>query len=508
MATTPPTLPTENETTPTNNTTPPPPITFPPIISTIPTTTLPTDESKTALNPTNSTTTPPTTNNTIWPTPLMETIIDDFENPSTTTTNDLTKLTDSEILNSVRQKGQLRVLCVTWNMHGENAPSHADMQILLTPGLHHLVMVTTQECERTADKSIWNPSKAAWEAALNVAFGEQYVLVRSHGLAAIHISLLCHRAVVPLISHLDSAAIATGLGSRNKGKKIQQEDNDGNVVVLEKGGGGGIRLGNKGGVGISICFGQSSMLFVGAHLAAHKVKCARRNQDFYDIDHGLLKKLKDLPGHAYHPRNDQDNLPNVDGKTLGISAEYDHVFWGGDFNYRINGTREAIDSLIDNKLHSTLVVNDQLFIEKNRNATFSGFDEGPLHFYPTYKFDPGTDTYDTSKKKRSPSWTDRVLWRCNSKSTHPIQIIEYVSVLELKMSDHRPVRAGFEVNIDIRKKKIMKEGGAKDVKDGQNNNENEVNGDGVVLPKTIKERPIGIAESLLGEAKSQICMIQ
>ena len=76
------------------------------------------------------------------------------------------------------------------------------------------------------------------------------------------------------------------------------------------------------------------------------------------------------------------------------------------------------------------------------------------------------------------------------------------------MSDHRPVRAGFEVNIDIRKKKIMKEGGAKDVKDGQNNNENEVNGDGVVLPKKIKERPIGIAESLLGEAKSQICMIQ
>ena len=38
----------------------------------------------------------------------------------------------------------------------------------------------------------------------------------------------------------------------------------------------------------------------------------------------------------------------------------------------------------------------------------------------------------------------------------------------------------------------MKEGGAKDVKDGQNNNENEVNGDGVVLPKKIKERPIGI----------------
>ena len=37
------------------------------------------------------------------------------------------------------------------------------------------------------------------------------------------------------------------------------------------------------------------MLFVGAHLAAHKTKSTRRNQDFYDIDHGLLKKLQALP---------------------------------------------------------------------------------------------------------------------------------------------------------------------------------------------------------------------
>ena len=109
-------------------------------------------------------------------------------------------------------------------MHGEKAPSHADMQLLLKPGMHHLVMITTQECERTADKSILNPSKAAWEAALNVAFGDHYVLVRSHGLAAIHISLLCHRALVPLISHIDSAAVATGLGSRTKDKKIKQQD--------------------------------------------------------------------------------------------------------------------------------------------------------------------------------------------------------------------------------------------------------------------------------------------
>ena len=303
----------------------------------------------------------------IWPAPLVDSL-PDFED-SSSLHHDLTTLSDIHILNTVKKTGTLRLSCVTWNMHGEKAPSHADMLLLLKPGTHHLVMVTTQECERTADKSILNPSKAAWEAALNVAFGEHYVLVRSHGLAAIHISLLCHRALVPLISHIDSAAVATGLGSRTKDKKIQQQDDAGNVMMIEEGGGGGMRLGNKGGVGISMCLGSSSMLFVGAHLAAHKTKSTRRNQDFHDIDHGLLKKLQSLPLHAQKIREEQlTNKPNVDGKRLGISTKYDHVYWGGDLNYRINGTREAIDSLLVNNFHSVLIENDQLRIEMERNA--------------------------------------------------------------------------------------------------------------------------------------------
>ena len=37
------------------------------------------------------------------------------------------------------------------------------------------------------------------------------------------------------------------------------------------------------------------------------------------------------------------------------------------------------------------------------------FKEGQIQFYPTYKFDRGTHTYDTSRKYRTPSWTDRIL---------------------------------------------------------------------------------------------------
>lgn len=46
---------------------------------------------------------------------------------------------------------------------------------------------------------------------------------------------------------------------------------------------------------------------------------------------------------------------------------------------------------------------------KDTHPILKNMKEGNLIFDPTYRYDVGTDDYDTSKKKRLPAWTDRIL---------------------------------------------------------------------------------------------------
>ena len=45
------------------------------------------------------------------------------------------------------------------------------------------------------------------------------------------------------------------------------------------------------------------------------------------------------------------------------------------------------------------------------DLAFNGFQEAAIHFPPTFKFDPGTNDYDSSSKQRVPSYTDRILYK-------------------------------------------------------------------------------------------------
>jgi phosphatidylinositol-bisphosphatase len=61
----------------------------------------------------------------------------------------------------------------------------------------------------------------------------------------------------------------------------------------------------------------------------------------------------------------------------------------------------------------SLLPHDQLgHVIKKRKAFHDGWREGPITFLPTYKYDVGSmGMFDTSEKKRAPSWCDRILYR-------------------------------------------------------------------------------------------------
>lgn len=79
-------------------------------------------------------------------------------------------------------------------------------------------------------------------------------------------------------------------------------------------------------------------------------------------------------------------------------------------NFRIDLSNAEVRYRISRNELEPLVKADQLLCYKRNNNILNAFSEGPLNFYPTYKYDDHSDQYDTSKKNRIPAWTDRILY--------------------------------------------------------------------------------------------------
>ncbi|XP_064026949.1 phosphatidylinositol polyphosphate 5-phosphatase type IV isoform X2 [Pogoniulus pusillus] len=134
--------------------------------------------------------------------------------------------------------------------------------------------------------------------------------------------------------------------------------------------------------------------------------------------------------------------------TCDVTTRFDEVFWFGDFNFRLNKDRETVDSILNQNPGtdvSKLLAYDQLTSEMSRGSIFKGFQEADIHFCPSYKFDIGKDSYDTTSKQRTPSYTDRVVFRSRYKDD--IQAVKYSSCPSIRTSDHRPVFALFRVRV-------------------------------------------------------------
>lgn len=153
-----------------------------------------------------------------------------------------------------------------------------------------------------------------------------------------------------------------------------------------------IRLGwkgmtaNKSAIITKIKIGDTTFSFLGCHLTPHNPNYEERNLQ-------MIQLLSDL-------------------NSVGES-DYTIIF--GDLNYRVDlPYEEAVDKCNKNEIQS-LLDNEQLLRFLSTEQLFKDFYEQPITFLPTYKFDAGCNIYDTSKKLRIPSWTDRIIFKVGKK---------------------------------------------------------------------------------------------
>jgi hypothetical protein len=87
-----------------------------------------------------------------------------------------------------------------------------------------------------------------------------------------------------------------------------------------------------------------------------------------------------------------------------------------------------------------------------KNECFVGFKEKPIEFAPTYKFDINSNNYDTSAKKRVPSWCDRILYKIEKNEQNDFiecNQLSYNSINNYNQSDHKPVFGLFEIKVKL-----------------------------------------------------------
>ncbi|OCT76517.1 hypothetical protein XELAEV_18031720mg [Xenopus laevis] len=306
-------------------------------------------------------------------------------------------------LNQCLPHRSLKIFIATWNMNEKKClPERLD-DLLFPSGVksvQDLYVIGLQEgC----------PCREEWEYRLQATLGHRYILLHSVAHGVLCISMFIRRDLVLFFSEVEHATVTTRFFPMFK---------------------------TKGALAVSFRFFGTSFIFINSHFAAGDSKVKDRIYNY----HKIIRELK-------LPKNVPDTNP-IYSDPDDVTTRFDEVFWFGDFNFRLNKSRTEVDSIIENIPEndmSSLLQYDQLSEEMIKGSIFRGFKEAEIHFLPTYKFNIGSDDYDTSKKKRTPSYTDRVMYKSRHKGD--ICVLNYGSCPLMRQSDHKPVFGLFNVCI-------------------------------------------------------------
>ncbi|OAX37607.1 DNase I-like protein [Rhizopogon vinicolor AM-OR11-026] len=175
-----------------------------------------------------------------------------------------------------------------------------------------------------------------------------YVPLIKERMMGLYLAVYVHRDARDLVSGTSKSAVTAGLI--------------------------GGRVGNKGGVGISLKIDGTTFLFLNAHLTAHEGK----------VHHRLANLAKIKAELAV-----DDFLDHDDPRFMAedITDKFDFTFLCGDLNFRLDITRLHADWLISRQDYAQAFAFDQLKKQMEQGTAFSGFHEAPINFPPTFKYD-------------------------------------------------------------------------------------------------------------------------
>lgn len=252
----------------------------------------------------------------------------------------------------------------------------------------------------------------AWQDRLGTeiahSFGERYNLVHSNNMVGLFTCVFVRAIDLGSFRSVKSNSIKTGLGGLH---------------------------GNKGGLAVRLMIDDSSLCFVNCHLAAGQTSSLQRNNDIETILETRFLEISENQKYI-----GKGIFANGGDGTMILDHEF--CFFSGDMNYRLSMHRQLAISAIQDQDYAKLIEADQLTqqLKKNPGHRLRAFQEDTIAFAPTYKFDVGTDQYDSSEKRRVPAWCDRIFYRGGKRITP----VTYTS-LTVRVSDHRPVMGIFRV---------------------------------------------------------------
>lgn len=242
----------------------------------------------------------------------------------------------------------------------------------------------------------------------------EFTLIDSRQLVGLFECIFIRTSQLPNLKHVGSSIVKTGLSGYH---------------------------GNKGAVISRFVIDDGSFCFVNCHLAAHQKEINARNMDCLTIMKKGDFRAVDNEVCTFRSETQGTQIIVIKSLTLIHSQDHDHIFWLGDLNYRIDLDLNTTLDLIQKKDYKKLYKHDQLNKQLQENANFAliDFKEAELMHDPTFKYDIGTQNYDSSEKQRIPAWCDRILWK--SENTR----ITRMRRLECLLSDHRMVSGEFVV---------------------------------------------------------------